>query len=210
MPISFDLSGATLRIKIPQSYLTLISGSLYELDTGQLWEDIKAWEAGEDGIIFQDAQTHNPTYTVAGVTYARKIEILNASNSSNIDVYEIFFDPDTQYSVRLAGSNNNIFDLENSILANTTTQVIPQNSAGLIITSGGGGGTTATEVWQQVIEGTLTAEEMMRIMLSGLAGKLSGAATTNVKIRDVADSKDRIDATVDSDGNRTDVTLDGS
>ena len=61
-----------------------------------------------------------------------------------------------------------------------------------------------------ILEGTLTWEEAQRIILAATAGKLSGAATTNVKIRDTADSKDRIDATVDADGNRTAVTLDGS
>ena len=60
------------------------------------------------------------------------------------------------------------------------------------------------------LEGSLTWEESQRIILSALAGKLSGAATTNVKIRDQADTKDRIDATVDSSGNRTAVTVDGS
>ena len=61
-----------------------------------------------------------------------------------------------------------------------------------------------------VIEGTLDHQEVMRILLSSAANKLSGAATTNVKIRDLADSKDRIDATVDANGNRTAVTLDAS
>lgn len=145
MAISVIYSGATYRVNVPQSYLTLVSGTLYECDTDQLWKDIKAWEAGETGIVFQDMQSHNLEYTVAGVTYAQKVEILNASNSSNTDVYEVFFNPDTQYSVRLAGSNNNIFDIQNAILANTTTQIIPQNSAGLQIVSTGSGLTAAQE-----------------------------------------------------------------
>lgn len=138
MAITVDYSGATFRIKIPQADLTHISGTLYELDTDAFWEDLKALEAAETGIVFQDMQSHNPSYTVAGVTYAPKVEILNSTNSSNTDEYEVFFDPDTQYSVRLTGSNNNIFDLQNSILANSTTQIIPQNSAGLIQVAGGG------------------------------------------------------------------------
>lgn len=132
MALSVDYSGATYRITVPQSDLTLISGNLYELDTGWFWEQVKLWEASETGIVFEDMQSHNPEYQVAGETFARKIEVLNASNSTNTHVYEVFFSPDNQYSVKLTGSNNNIFDLQNSILANTTTQVIPTNSAGLI------------------------------------------------------------------------------
>jgi hypothetical protein len=67
-----------------------------------------------------------------------------------------------------------------------------------------------TGVWAQVIESGYTALASMRIMLSALAGKLSGAATTTIKVRDVTDAKDRITATVDTDGNRSSVTLDGS
>jgi hypothetical protein len=39
-------------------------------------------------------------------------------------------------------------------------------------------------------------------------GKASGAATTTVVFRDISDTKPRITATVDSDGNRTAITTD--
>lgn len=60
------------------------------------------------------------------------------------------------------------------------------------------------------IETGQTVRHGLRLMLAALAGKLAGAATTTVTIRDTNDSKNRISATVDSDGNRTAVTLDGS
>jgi hypothetical protein len=60
------------------------------------------------------------------------------------------------------------------------------------------------------IETGYTLRQALRLILSASAAKLSGAATTNVKIRDVGDSKDRIDATVDSDGNRSAVVLDAT
>jgi hypothetical protein len=63
-------------------------------------------------------------------------------------------------------------------------------------------------VWSHVLEGTKTAAWFMRVMLSALAGKLSGADTDHIKSRDLLDTKDRIDATTTSDG-RTSVTLDG-
>lgn len=60
-----------------------------------------------------------------------------------------------------------------------------------------------------VIEVGLTLKNALRLIAASAAGKLSGAATTQVKIRStVADDKDRIDATVDSDGNRTNITYD--
>lgn len=163
MATTIDYSGATYRVVIPQADLTLVSGSLYELNTNTLRTDLKALEAATTGIVYQDTHRHNTEVTVAGVTFARLIEIINATNSSQTDVYEIFFSPDTTYSVRLAGSNNNIFDLENAILANTVTQVISQNSAGLQIVTSGSGVTAqdkldiADRVWDELIAGHLTA-----------------------------------------------------
>jgi hypothetical protein len=61
------------------------------------------------------------------------------------------------------------------------------------------------------IEVGATPRQSMRLMLASLAGKLSGAATNTVTIRNaVADSKARITATVDADGNRTAVATDVS
>lgn len=64
------------------------------------------------------------------------------------------------------------------------------------------------EIWDEVMEGTTTARQSVRLANSANGGKISGAATTNVLIRDVADTKNRVDATVDSNGNRSTVILD--
>jgi len=67
--------------------------------------------------------------------------------------------------------------------------------------------TENTETWAHTIEGTFTAEEVMRIMSAALAGKASGLATNAPVFRDINDTKDRITATTDASGNRTAVTL---
>lgn len=58
------------------------------------------------------------------------------------------------------------------------------------------------------VETGWTLRQGLRLMLSALAGKLSGAATATVTIRDVNDAKNRIVATVDASGNRSAVTKD--
>jgi hypothetical protein len=60
------------------------------------------------------------------------------------------------------------------------------------------------------VETGWTVRQAMRIMLSAMAAKLSGAATTTVTIRDIGDTKARITATVDADGNRSAVTTDAT
>lgn len=60
------------------------------------------------------------------------------------------------------------------------------------------------------VETGWTPRQALRIIAAALAGKLSGAATTTVAIRSITDSKARITATVDADGNRSSVSLDGT
>jgi hypothetical protein len=60
-----------------------------------------------------------------------------------------------------------------------------------------------------IVEGSETWIQAMRLIRAEAAGKLLVAGTT-VTIRDAADSKDRITATVDDDGQRTVVTTDAS
>ena len=116
-------------ISIPKTYLTLVSGTLYELDTNQFKQDLADLQDDEAGMPYPTMFTHNTEVTVAGTTFARTIEIING--------YSIEFE-DGQYSVRLEGSNNNFFDVENGILVQNQVQIIAQNSAGLITTAGGG------------------------------------------------------------------------
>ena len=127
--MALSLDPATQVITIPQADLTLVSGTLYELDTNQFRKDVMALLDDEDYIWLPNPFVHNTEVTVAGTTFARTIEFING--------YSIEFE-DGAYSVRLAGSNNNIFDVENGILVQNQVQVIAQNSAGLITTEASG------------------------------------------------------------------------
>lgn len=199
---------ATKTFSVPQADLDLVSGTLYDMQTETYFRAaINAIMASEDGIVFQHPIDHNTDYTVVGVTYARKIEMING--------YSLTFMPDSQWTARLQGSNNNLFDVANGILNQNQVQVIPNNSAGLIQVSTGpltaAQDTKLTEIHGELrsIEGGEHHSWFMRILLAALGNKLAGAATTTVTIRDKADTKDRITATVDADGNRSAVTLDG-
>lgn len=66
----------------------------------------------------------------------------------------------------------------------------------------------ATGILDAAYEGTHTVRGMLRLAASTLWSKLSGAGTSTVVIRDQDDTKDRITATVDADGNRTAITRD--
>jgi hypothetical protein len=68
--------------------------------------------------------------------------------------------------------------------------------------------TLVAAIFAYVTEGTTTFVQAVRGWSSALLGKGSGLATTTAKYRDLADTKDRITATVDASGNRSAITLD--
>ena|SRR5436190_2603083 len=67
---------------------------------------------------------------------------------------------------------------------------------------------TAVGVWQYIISNGKSAEQIVRGLVAVLLGKLSGANTTQIKMRNIADDTDVVVATVDSNGNRTSIVLD--
>ena len=66
---------------------------------------------------------------------------------------------------------------------------------------------TADAVWQRVIESGISAEQMTRLMAAILLGKVSGAGTGTEVFRDINDTVNRVTATVDTNGNRTAITV---
>lgn len=65
-------------------------------------------------------------------------------------------------------------------------------------------------VMDDVIEGTFTMRQIMRILSAAMAGKVSGAGTNSVTFRGIGDTKDRIVATVTELGDRSALTLDAT
>jgi hypothetical protein len=151
--MAISVNPLTHVISIPKADLTLISGTIYELNTNTFRLALKTWEASEDGIYKLKTHLHNTEVTIAGITYARSINILSP--------YSITFE-DGQYTVILVGSNNNIFDVQNGILNQNQVQIIPTNSAGLITVATGSGITEqdkldiADRVWDEILSGHTT------------------------------------------------------
>jgi len=106
-------------ITVPQADLTLISGVIYEMDVDWFRLQLKALEDDEAGMAYPNTHSHNTELELAGVTYARSVEILSP--------YTVTFE-NGSYRVNLVGANNNIVD----VLNYNSVQVVPSNSAGLI------------------------------------------------------------------------------
>lgn len=68
--------------------------------------------------------------------------------------------------------------------------------------------TGVDDIFDEIYEGSLTFRQNLRLTTASLGGILAGAATTTITMKDNANTKDRITATVDGSGNRDAVVLD--
>lgn len=68
----------------------------------------------------------------------------------------------------------------------------------------------ADAVHSKAVDSGLDLTGAMRLILSALVGKVSGAEGTTITFRSVADDKNRIVATVDANGNRTAILFDAT
>ena len=62
-------------------------------------------------------------------------------------------------------------------------------------------------ILDEVVVGSYTMRQLLKVFASALAGKLSGGGTTTLTFRGVDDASDVIVATVDASGNRSGITL---
>lgn len=119
MAISIDW--ATRIISVPQTFLSALGGSSYQLDTNAFRIALRDIEDNVDGIVFPPTHNHNTKVLLGGIEYARILEMING--------YTITFENvGSPYRVFLVGSNNNILDVTNL----NNVSVAPNNSAGLV------------------------------------------------------------------------------
>ena len=160
MAISVD--PITGEISVPRADMPIIQASpeIRQLDTVAFWEDLKDWEASQDGIPWPDTQINSPPYTISGFTYAQGFRV--------IPNYFVTFE-DGQYGVALEGTNNNILDVATA----NQVRILSQNSGGLIF-----GRLTAADVAQlfaYIVENGESFAEILRLLRAAAAGNIAQA-----------------------------------
>lgn len=148
----------TFVIYVPKSDLTLVQSEpseIRELDLNWFRLALKAYEAAEYGIYLYKTHDHNTEVTLAGLTFARVIEILPP--------YTVTFE-DGQYAVNLINANSNVSDRTNV----NQVSVRSSNSAGLVVST-----TTVTTddvnaiadaVWDELIGSHSTAGSTGKVL----------------------------------------------
>jgi hypothetical protein len=119
----------------------------------------------------------------------------------------------TQVNTRLASSSYIIPDNATITAIKVKTDNLPALPAS--VTDIPNAATIASAVWASTVEGTLTALQIMRLLLALLAGKKNvtdnGNGTVTIRFRNIADDKNRLTGTINNTtGVRTDTSNDPS
>lgn len=181
--MAVSVNWSTKVISVPQADLTLISGSDYTYSVDTLRLNLKALEAGEAGIVFDDTHTHNTEVTLAGITYARTVEFING--------YTIEFE-DLQYGVTLTEANHNVSD----VIVRNQVSIVTNNSAGLQTVTSGSGLSGDQDTLLTLI-GNLTQADQVFDKDTGLLHFYERGTTTDlIPAKTVAGEAQTIDASI--------------
>lgn len=179
-------SGAITAGSIASNAITSAKIATDAIGAAQIAADaIGASELATDAVT--EIQSGLSTLTAAGVRTA--VGLASANLDTQLDALPT--------NAELATALGTADDAVLAAIAALTIPTANQNADALLDRASG-------------VETSMTLRQALRIVLAATAGKASGLATTTAVYRDTTDSKDRITATVDADGNRSAVTLDVS
>lgn len=182
--MAISINPITHVITVPQSDLTFISGTLYQHDTEAFRLQLIEWESSDEGIWQPNTHIHNTEVAVAGVTYARTIQLLAPYTLQ----YEDLGHPG--YTVMLVGSNNNLF--EAGIIITNHNSVISTNSAGLIVKTVGSGVTVQDKI--DIAELSRQEMDTNSTELAAIKSKTDNLPASPASVSDIPSANDNADA----------------
>ena len=196
---TFSVIG-TVSSDLAQTY-TVENESIVTSDLAQTYTVI----AGVQGDLAQ-------TYAINGAVQADLTANYSLINSIQADLAQSFevlapVQSDLGQTFAVIGSVSKdlaqtyiLLDAVESDLAQTYT----------VFSGSGGTGASAAESWAHVIEGGLSAEQMLRVIMAAVSGQTTGVGTLQERYLSRDGSKPRITADFDSNSNRIAVTVDGT
>jgi hypothetical protein len=199
--MSIYLKQSTASQEIPLGYFVdSTDGNTEETALTIANTDIKLWKAGATTLA--NKNSGGGTHISNGIYYA----VLDATDTDTLGSMIVFVHVSGALPVRVecVVLAANVYD--SLIGGGDLLQVDATQFAGTAYATALAAEVDA--VWDEQVDGTTTARQSVRLQNSAMGGKASGLGTTTAVYRDLADSKDRISATVDADGNRTAVTRD--
>lgn len=175
-----------------------------------VWDEAKAGHVGA-GSFGEEVQAHSLSSEISAlndVSTAQVQSSCDAAITANTDINNIDTGVNnieaklpTNFLMGSSDQNDHDTDID-AILVDTSTTIPAQITALNDI--------TVADIIAGVADGAYDLQEMLRLITAACVGKSSGGGSNTLVFRNTGDSKNRITATVDANGNRTAMTLDAS
>jgi hypothetical protein len=192
-PFTFDF--VTSKIDIDVGFV--------DIDCIVLYDAIKEAQASQEGILYERIGSGSGLNVLGpGVQVGLTVELLGS--------WQLRF-PAGNYIARVAGGNLIGGPSGDPIAYTAGVQtLLIQSAASTVVTEGGSVPTAeqnAAATWEYSLENTISAAKIVRAIGRTQVAKISASAQ-NVTIRDLADTKNAIQAQVDDNGQRLHVVVD--
>lgn len=164
-----------------------------------------------DTIVF-DFTTHNPvTGAVSNADSLPTCEVFEDSNDTGLSGVTVTqrVGKTGNYRVAIVATTGNGYEIGknyNVVVSVTVNSVSAKSCIASFVLDGKRADDLLGKI--DVVEGTLTYEDFLRVMMAALSGISNGGGTATINFRNIADTKNRIQATVDANGNRTAMAFD--
>lgn len=160
---------------------------------------------GSSDTLTVDTWTVTPSGTISYIVFATPPD--SVTGTLNVNVTQISGDSAAADNLEAMLDGTGGVNLTATFNGNLSGSVDSVTSATTVGTINSG---AVDSIHDDTYESGYTFRQVVRLMAAALLGKASGLSGTTATYRDLNDTKDRITATVDANGNRTAVTRDGT
>ena len=190
--MAYAVNWTTKVVTVPLADMTLVSGSNYALDAGDVWIELRRLEASpSDGLWADQIAEFVNTQVLSGLSYSAILKMINGYT----------WDTDTtNKTISLLGINSNLLDV---FIPGNGISVLANNSGGKITV---GSGVTQqdkddieNQVHTRIMENGESFEEQTRLIRAEAAGSIVKTGDVH-EIKSANGGKTRITATANEDG----------
>ena len=167
------------------------------------------------GTLVSDIWAHaTRTLSAFGFTVATNSDVNVTAIKNKTDNLPASPAPASEYDAELAAIQSDLdntaqykADVSGLALEATSQSILEDTGTTIPAAITGMNDIAVSDIMNEIVVGTYTFEQILKILAAKMAGKATGGNTTTITYRGLDDTSDVIVETVDSNGNRSAVTL---
>jgi hypothetical protein len=172
------------------------------------------YRADVSGLATQESVNAIPTTPLLATNYTAPDNAGITAIKAQTDLIPASPAPANEYDARMTAIQSDLdntaqykADVSGLALEATSQSILEDTGTTIPAAITGMNDIAVSDIMNEIVVGTYTFEQILKILAAKMAGKATGGATTTITYRGLDDTSDVIVETVDSNGNRSAVTL---